>query len=205
MNPDDLFALMQSRRSIRRYDDRKPDRAAIEKLIEAACLAPSNHNRQGWKFLVFEDREEIELLAESAREAVRAKVEKRSERNPAWADEILKYVGGFDSAPVVILVMHKLSPAMGRSLAIEAGGDSASSEAVSAAMAVENLLLMAHAFGLGACMMTAPLLAVEMWKSLPDLPAGFVPTCVVTLGYPAEQPPPPRKKELKQVLEYRDK
>ena len=203
MNPDELFDLLKSRRSIRLYTEQKPDRATVEKLIRAACQAPSNHNRQGWKFLVFENREEIKHLAESARENVRKNVEKRSQRQPAWAEEVLKYVGGFEAAPLMILVMHKSSPAMGRSLSTEASGELASGEAISAAMAVENLLLMAHALGLGACIMTAPLLAGEMWMAFPDLPPGFIPTCLVTLGYPAEKPLPPPKKELMHVVEYR--
>jgi coenzyme F420-0:L-glutamate ligase / coenzyme F420-1:gamma-L-glutamate ligase len=203
MSPNELFEFLKSRRSIRLYTEQKPDRAMVEKLIAAACQAPSNHNRQGWKFLVFEDREEIKRLANSARENVRARAERRGEHKPAWAEEILKYVGGFETAPLLILVMHKSGPAMGRSLLTEASGEWASGEAISAAMAVENLLLMAHVLGLGACIMTAPLLAGEMWLSLPDLPPGFIPTCVVAVGYPAEDPLPPPKKNLQHVVEYR--
>jgi nitroreductase len=62
---------------------------------------------------------------------------------------------------------------------------------------------MAHAFGLGACIMSAPLFAAETWATLPDLPPGFIPTCVVTVGYPAENPAQPPKKELQHVVEYR--
>jgi coenzyme F420-0:L-glutamate ligase / coenzyme F420-1:gamma-L-glutamate ligase len=203
MTPDDLFELLKSRRSVRRYIEIKPDRAVVKKLIEAACFAPSNHNRQGWKFLVFEDRAVIGQLAQQARASVCKTLEKRSQRQPAWAEEVLKYVGGFEAAPLLILVMHKKSPAMGKSLLTEATAELASGEAISAAMAAENLLLMAHALGLGACIMTAPLLAGEMWASLPDLPPGFIPTCVVTVGYPAEEPLPPPKKELQHVVEYR--
>jgi nitroreductase len=153
--------------------------------------------------VVFEDCEEIKRLADLARENVRSRVEKRSERKPAWAEEILEYAGGFDTAPLMILVMHKNSQAMGRSLLTETSAELASGEVISAAMAVENLLLMAHALGMGACIMTAPLLAGEMWTSLPDLPPGFLPTCIVTVGYPAEDPLPPPKKELQHVVEYR--
>jgi coenzyme F420-0:L-glutamate ligase / coenzyme F420-1:gamma-L-glutamate ligase len=203
MNPEELFEFLKTRRSIRQYTNQKPERAVIEKLIEAACLAPSNHNRQGWKFLVFENREEIRHLALSACECVRKKIEDRAQRQPAWAEEVLKYVGGFDAAPIVILVMHKKTPAMGKTLLNETTAELASGEAISASMAVENLLLMAHAFGLGACIMSAPLFAAEMWASLPDLPPGFIPTCVITVGYPAENPPQPPKKELQHVVEYR--
>ncbi|MHC4118111.1 MAG: nitroreductase family protein [Planctomycetota bacterium] len=47
--------FVMSRRSIRKYTNQKIDRIQIERLVEAACRAPSSHNRQGWKFIVFDD------------------------------------------------------------------------------------------------------------------------------------------------------
>jgi nitroreductase len=70
-------------------------------------------------------------------------------------------------------------------------------------MACQNLLLAAHAMGLGACVMTAPLLAGTVWNSMKDLPLGFEPTCLITVGYSAEVPVAPRRKELNHVIEYR--
>jgi nitroreductase len=53
--------------------------------------------------------------------------------------------------------------------------------------------------------MTAPLLAGDVWRSLADLPAGFEPTCLVAVGYPAESPEAPPRKALEHVLEYRER
>ena len=78
-----------------------------------------------------------------------------------------------------------------------------SGEPLSAAMAVQNVLLAAHCLGLGACVLTAPLLVGEVWRELDDLPMGFEPTCVIAVGYPDQQPCPPQKKPLEQILEYR--
>jgi len=203
MDFDSVFALLKSRRSVRRFEDRLPSRAEIERVVEAACWAPSNHNRQGWKFLVFTDRQEIRRLADEVRRTLRERLAGVGGVVAAQAEKIIHYGGAFDAAPVVILAMHKKSPAAGRTLLDGATGEVASGEVLSTAMAVENLLLAARAAGLGACVMTAPLLAGEVWNGLPDLPAGFLPTCLVALGYPAEQPDPPRRKKLQHVLEYR--
>jgi nitroreductase len=58
--------------------------------------------------------------------------------------------------------------------------------------AIENLLLAAHAQGLGACWVGIhpgePL--IKRVKELLSLPASFVPVAVVSLGHPGEQPPP---------------
>ncbi len=203
MDPAVLFELIRTRRSIRRFADRLPDEGQIERVVEAACWAPSNHNRQGWKFVVFRRPEMIRELAGRAREAVRAAAASSGRAVAEQAEEIVHYAGLFENAPVVILAMHKRCAAVGRQLLEHAGNPLASGEALSTAMAVQNLCLMAHALGMGTCVMTAPLLAGRVWRELPDLPAGFEPTCVVALGYPAEQPEAPRRKDLKHVIEYR--
>ena len=55
----------------------------------------------------------------------------------------------------------------------------------SVAMAVQNLLLAAHAEGLGACWMCAPLFCAEAVSAALDLPADWQPQALVTLGLPA--------------------
>ena len=58
--------------------------------------------------------------------------------------------------------------------------------------AIENLLLAAHAQGLGACWVGIhpgePLL--KRVKELLSLPASIIPVAAVSLGQPGEQPPP---------------
>src|ERR1035441_10449603 len=58
--------------------------------------------------------------------------------------------------------------------------------------AIENLLLAAHAQGLGACWVgihpVEPL--IKRVKELLSLPASFVPVAAVSLGQPGEQPAP---------------
>jgi nitroreductase len=198
-----FFELLKSRRSIRQFTDRKPSRTQIECLIEAASWAPSNHNRQGWKFIVFEDRQQISMLAEQTRKSLHKTMKEAHRLTAGRVDELFHFAGAFDQSPIVILAMHKKSPAVGRSLLAAATSELASGEALSTAMAVQNLLLAAHAIGLGTCVMTAPLLAGEVWKSLRDFPAGFEPTCLITVGYPASVPAAPRRKKLEHILEYR--
>src|SRR5260221_7073878 len=55
----------------------------------------------------------------------------------------------------------------------------------SVAMAVQNLLLAAHAEGLGACWMCAPLFCGDAVRGSLDLPADWQPQALVTLGQPA--------------------
>src|SRR3990172_10873852 len=55
----------------------------------------------------------------------------------------------------------------------------------SVAMAVQNLLLAAHAEGLGACWMCAPLFCPDTVREAMGLPEDWEAQAVITLGYPA--------------------
>jgi len=202
MNADDFFNVLRSRRSVRAFTDQVPDRALLDRLFEAAQWAPSNHHRQGWKFLVFQDAARIGVLAERVRQALSDHLASANRLLASQGQELLHFATLFAKAPVVVLAMHKKSPAVGKALVLAGGNRYASGEALSTAMAVQNLLLMAHVLGLGACVMTAPLLVPAVWESL-DLPAGFEPTCLVAVGYPAQTPAPPRRKSAEHVVEYR--
>jgi coenzyme F420-0:L-glutamate ligase / coenzyme F420-1:gamma-L-glutamate ligase len=57
----------------------------------------------------------------------------------------------------------------------------------STAMAGQNLLLAAHAAGLGACWMCAPLFCPDAVREVLELPESWQPQGLVTLGYPAEE------------------
>jgi len=56
------------------------------------------------------------------------------------------------------------------------------------AAAIHVLLLAAHALGLAACWMCAPLFAPGVACDALDLPADWEPQALVTLGYAAELP-----------------
>jgi coenzyme F420-0:L-glutamate ligase/coenzyme F420-1:gamma-L-glutamate ligase len=70
----------------------------------------------------------------------------------------------------------------------------------STAMAVQNLLLAAHAEGLGACWMCAPLFCPEVVAASLGLPAGWDPQALVTIGAPANRGKPPVRHPVEAVL-----
>ena len=57
----------------------------------------------------------------------------------------------------------------------------------STAMAAQNLLLLAHTEGLGACWLCAPLFVPDLVRETLSLPESWQPQGVITLGYPAQQ------------------
>jgi coenzyme F420-0:L-glutamate ligase / coenzyme F420-1:gamma-L-glutamate ligase len=198
-----LLELLKSRRSIRRFAPRAVSREQIDRLVEAARWAPSNHNRQPWRFLILEQPPQIQALARNVGQCLAAKVSILPTVASAYAAELVHYATFFAQAPVLILALHKRPVSVSAPL-LEGLANPAlvSGEPLSVAMAVQNLLLAAHALGLGTCVMTGPLLVPEALAGAVLLPPGFELTCLVAVGYPDESPNPPRRKSLEQFLDY---
>jgi len=62
----DVFEAINKRRSIRKYNTIKVEDEKLEKILEAARIAPSAANRQEWKFIVVKDQETRDKLVEAA-------------------------------------------------------------------------------------------------------------------------------------------
>jgi nitroreductase len=62
--------------------------------------------------------------------------------------------------------------------------------------ALQNLLLAAHAKGLGACWFCAPAFCKETVRTILKIPDAVEPQAFVAIGYPAEKPQVPIKKLL---------
>jgi len=76
---------------VRKFSNRRVTREQIERLIEAACWAPSNHNRQGWKFIVFGKSAIIQRMAAEARKVVSRSVAEAGSIVPQVADEMVRF------------------------------------------------------------------------------------------------------------------
>ncbi len=50
-----ILNCIEKRRSIRKYTNEKVSKDQIERILEAAIMAPSGNNSQPWKFLVITD------------------------------------------------------------------------------------------------------------------------------------------------------
>jgi coenzyme F420-0:L-glutamate ligase/coenzyme F420-1:gamma-L-glutamate ligase len=194
----DLAGLFQTRRSIRRYRDTDVPLDMIEKLLAAAVTAPSAHNRQPWRFAVLKDPVTRLRLANAMGERLRQ--DRLRDRDPAEAveDDVARSIARISGAPVAVVVSLTMEDmdvypdsrraAAERHMAVQ-----------STAMAVENMLLAAHALGLGASIMCAPLFCPEIVRATLPLPAAWEPQALVTLGYPANDGKPYRRRPLEEL------
>jgi nitroreductase len=73
----------------------------------------------------------------------------------------------------------------------------------SVALAGLQLLLAAHAEGLGGTWICWPLFAPEETRQSLDLPSEWEPQAMIFLGYPAEEPEIPGRNSLESIAVYK--
>jgi len=190
-----LAEMIAERRSIRRYQDAPIADGLLDRLLEAACWAPSAHNRQPWRFAVLRAAAPKDRLAR-AMGARLARDRARDGDDPAAiARDVARSHARITGAPVVIAVCLTLAD-MDR-YPDPARADAERVMAIqSTAMAVQNLLLAATAEGLGACWMCAPLFCPDSVRAALALPADWEPQALVTMGRPASAGKPAARRPL---------
>jgi len=122
----ELWEAIRGRRSVRRFAERPIEAVALERLAEAATWAPSGGNAQTWRFAIVADRVGVRRIKTVS-------------------------PGLLGDPPAVVAVCQDLAEARRRGGAL---GETLLATA-DAAMAAQNLLLAAHAEGLGTCVVAS--------------------------------------------------
>lgn len=60
-----FFDLLKNRRSIRKYTDQKVEDEKIKQITTAALMSPASKRSNPWEFIVVEDKETLQKLADS--------------------------------------------------------------------------------------------------------------------------------------------
>jgi len=207
VSPAELYELLSTRRSVRRFKPEAPPREAIESLLASAVTAPSASNKQPWRFLVVQNRERIDAMAA----AVRAAVERIARAIDPAFEEMFRAYGDyftrFENAPLTIVPLFRPLTVLSNMLPND---DAAirtmerDSGLIGTSLAMENLLLAAHAAGLGASGMTGPLIAVDELRELLRVPPSWEIAALIPIGYPDETPQPTARKAPERVTHWID-
>ena len=178
--------LIRTRRSIRRYQETAVPQPLIEKLLETAMWAPSAHNRQPWRFAVMSQFELKDKLATAMGKKLRQDRTLDGDPIEDIEKDVARSYARLTQAPTIIIICLSMSdmdnyPDPHRNLAERV------MTIQSVAMAAQNLLLLAHQHGLGACWVCAPLFVPELVRETLQLPTTWEPQGLITLGYPAQE------------------
>lgn len=177
----ELLQAINERRSVREYTDESVSDAVVRELIDAALQAPSAINQQPWCFVVVKDQALLAHISDHAK----AHLLRASLGAPAHPFRDMLNDPNFDifyHAPVLIVI----TAAQPTDWVVE-----------DCALAAENLMLAAHATGLGTCWIGF----AQYWLGTADgkaalgLPASYAPIAPIIVGHPRRKPTPVPRKE----------
>lgn len=200
-DPGELVRLMASRRSCRKYTDQPVATDLLDDLVKIGTTAPSGTNSQLWTFTIVPDRPSVEALADRVGKYFGV-LNKQAEQ--AWLRKLLKLIGKPELEFYYENYYESVQEAMaeraengtdrlfhGAPAAILAGSrPGASCPSEDALLASQNILLGAHALGLGTCLIGFAVSAMERDKGIQrmvGIPDNERIYAVIGLGYPDEK------------------
>ncbi len=196
-----LQEFLRTRRSIRRFKtDLVPD-SVISEILLTSTFAPSAHHRQPWRFVVLKNDSAKQHLADSMANAF----EKDLQTDNLPQAEINKLIqrskSRINGAPVVIMLCLDMTD-------MNQYDDKKRNRAefLTATQSVANagmqLLLAAHAEGLGGVWVCSPIFAQETVQQALDIPKTWEPQAMFLIGYPSDVPKVRERKRLEEVVKF---
>jgi len=201
--------VIQDRRSIREWTEEPISDQDLAMILEAGRLAPSGENAQPWRFIVVKDAEMRKKLgalagggsnrrftAEFVTQQMQdrfANLQDEAKKKAAFEKLTSGQVSAFlANAPLNIVVCGKKD---------------VWDMPLDTSAAIENMLLMVAALGLGACWVIAPCIDIrdeERVKALLKIPEGFKAVSVISIGRPT-RPHRPRPRMAMNQLAFSEK
>jgi nitroreductase len=187
----ELFEAIKKRRSIRRYKADPVDDKKIQAILEAGRWAPSWSNTQCWRFVVVRDSKVRAKLADTL---MKIKLPDKEVPNPGSI--------AINTVPVVIVVCAEIGKSGTKPGPGGGGGDYVTDKGdwfmFDTALAVQNMVLAAHAQGLGTVIIGA-FDAAQAEKAL-NVPNGYRIVTFFPVGIPAQEGKAPSRKELSEIV-----
>ncbi len=194
----DVWSVMSTARSIRRFTDEPVDEAVLTRCLEAATWAPSGANAQAWRFIVLRSPEMRQVVATAAAHALAvieplygmtrpaADADDHRARNNRATYELHDRAGHFTS----VLFTQMRYPSASELLL---GG--------SIFPAMQNFLLAARAQGLGACPTSwASYGGEQLLRDAVGVPDDWMLAGHVVVGWPRGRHGPVRRRPLSEVV-----
>ncbi len=167
-----LEEAIRSRRSVRRFTDEPVLHETLLKLLDLARWVP--HSAECWRFVVVQEQERKERLAEAARQ---------------------EWIAG---APVIIVIGADYGMRPDLAWRWDAAHWWELFPIQDTAAAIQTLMLVAGAEGLGTCWIGS--FNEGETARIVELPFPVRPVAMVVLGHPADEPPKRSRRPLDEVV-----
>jgi nitroreductase len=171
----DIFDVISSRRSIKKYTDREISNEAIGQLLEVAVHAPNHRMTEPWRFYVMGPESRAGFGA-----VLGARKAKRVDETAAAEQVIRKVEDAHRSLPAMLAV----------SMTVDDNPEIREEDYASTFMAIQNLCLAACAMGLGTHVKSGAVMDDPSARDAVGVAADERIVATISLGEPAETPTP---------------
>ena len=197
--------VIQDRRSIREWTEEPISEQDLAMILEAGRQAPSGENAQPWRFIIVRDAETRRKLGTLAgggsarRFTAEFVTNQMQERFTNLQDEVKK------KAAFEKLTSGQVSAFLANAPLniVVCGKKNVWDMPLDTSAAIENMLLMVTALGLGACWVIAPCIDIrdeERVKALLNIPEGFKAVSVISIGRPTRPHRPRPRISINQLV-----
>lgn len=205
----DIFEVIDNRKTIRKFDTKKPTTDEIKRMINSARLAPSAINMQNWKFIAVLNDEIKNEMAQCVLDKYSEIISKLDSEKGAQVERYKGHSTFFTHAPLVIVCVEEEAPSFMGGILEEAKYEPdeiklmrPDSYLLSMGGAIENILLTAYSLGYGSCWMVAPVLGQDGMRKALNLGDNQKIVSILSIGKAATDSTNKRspKKELNEIL-----
>ncbi|MDR0912412.1 MAG: nitroreductase family protein [Methanobrevibacter sp.] len=175
----DIFDVINNRRSVREYKKEQIKDEELNKILNAAIMAPTARGEQPWHFTIIQDKKVLDEIDQVSRDFMKGS-----------GNEFYEMIGNSNrnithNAPTLVMVSGKIG---GSNIEADCGA------------ATQNMLLAAEGLDIGSCWLGLVAWYFEDEENLSKLgiPKDFKPLYGVSLGYKVKpnSPAPKRNKEV---------
>lgn len=187
--PRDVFGVMEARRSVKKFTDRRVSRAELERLIAVAALAPNHRMTEPWRFYV---------LGPQARRTYGAVLGARKAKKVEDPDAAAQVRGKVERE-------HEGLPAMiAVAMTVSEDAERMREDYAATFMAIQNLCLAAVAMGLGTHIKTGAVMDEPGARQAVGVGDQERIVAVVNVGEPADLPDAKPRTPAPDVTVWRD-
>jgi len=197
--------VIQDRRSIREWTAEPISEEDLAMILEAGRQAPSGENAQPWRFIIVRDAETRRKLGAlagggSGRRFTAEYVTNQMQERFANLQDDAKKKAAFEK-----LTSGQVSAFLANAPLniVVCGKKDVWDTPYDTSAAIENMLLMITALGLGACWVIAPCIDIrdeERIKAILDIPPGFKAISIISVGRPTRPHRPRPRMPLNQLV-----
>jgi nitroreductase len=185
----DAITAINQRTSVRRFRSDPVPREIIEQLLDCAVRAPNHKLTEPWRFAVLTGRARDRLADIRANHRLKRYADPSTPEALAGADKVRRESR---ETPIYIVAMAAVNP------------DEITREEDYAAtmMAIGNLMIAAESLGLGTYLKSGGVMRDPDLMELAGVPESFRVVGLISLGYPAEQDAPRRRKPAAELTRW---